>query len=97
MIHVPSLYVDRVFVGDPECEYTENMIERLTIQDYIEVKRKVRNTALKKGDIKFAPNDPNVKPDVKEQIRYKIARRAGKEVIHGMNVNLGIGIPTILP
>jgi acyl CoA:acetate/3-ketoacid CoA transferase beta subunit len=27
----------------------------------------------------------------------KIAKRAAKEVKNGMNVNLGIGIPTLLP
>lgn len=30
-------------------------------------------------------------------IRIKIARRAAQEVKNGMNVNLGIGIPTLLP
>ena len=30
-------------------------------------------------------------------MRLKIARRAAKEVKDGMNVNLGIGIPTLLP
>lgn len=29
--------------------------------------------------------------------RMKIIRRAAKEVKDGMNVNLGIGIPTLLP
>lgn len=30
-------------------------------------------------------------------IREKIARRAAKEVIDGMYINVGIGIPTIVP
>lgn len=30
-------------------------------------------------------------------VRMKIIRRAAKEVKDGMNVNLGIGIPTLLP
>lgn len=30
-------------------------------------------------------------------LRFKIARRAAKEVTNGMNINLGIGIPTCLP
>ena len=32
-----------------------------------------------------------------EKIRNKIVRRAAKELVNGMQVNLGIGIPTLLP
>ena len=32
-----------------------------------------------------------------QDARMKIIRRAAKEVEDGMNVNLGIGIPTLLP
>ena len=31
------------------------------------------------------------------EARLKIMRRAAREVSDGMNVNLGIGIPTLLP
>ena len=31
------------------------------------------------------------------RLKNKIATRAAKEVKNGMNVNLGIGIPTLLP
>ena len=32
-----------------------------------------------------------------QKVREKIARRAAQEVKHGMTVNLGIGIPTLIP
>lgn len=36
-------------------------------------------------------------PSPKQALRYKIAGRAAKLINHGMNVNLGIGIPTLVP
>lgn len=38
-----------------------------------------------------------VKISKKQWVRNKIAGRAAKEVSGGMNLNLGIGIPTLLP
>lgn len=32
-----------------------------------------------------------------EKAKFKIIKRAAKEVRNGMNVNLGIGIPLLLP
>ena len=58
------------------------------------MKRKVKYNQLLRGDVHF--NETPAKMD-KEQIRYKIAKRAAKEVSNGMTVNLGIGIPTLLP
>lgn len=69
------------------------MIERLTVSDHIEVKRKVRFSQVK--SLKF--NDQVSHEDVKEEIRLRIVTRAAKEVRNGMSVNLGIGIPTCLP
>lgn len=37
------------------------------------------------------------KPAQGEDIRVKIIKRAAKEVKDGMTINLGIGIPTLLP
>lgn len=37
------------------------------------------------------------KPAQGEDIRAKIIKRAAKEVKDGMTINLGIGIPTLLP
>ena len=36
-------------------------------------------------------------PDSFNPVRLKIMERAAKEVRNGMNINLGIGIPTLLP
>lgn len=71
------------------------MIERLTVVDHVEVKRKVRYRSVHKGRLTFKPDD--ALSNDKENIRYKIASRAAKEVKNGMSVNLGIGIPTCLP
>jgi 3-oxoacid CoA-transferase len=48
-----------------------------------------------KGNVIF--NDGKVSGSGKDHVRLKIVRRAAKEVRDGMNVNLGIGIPTLLP
>ena len=71
------------------------MIERLTLVDHLEVKRKVKFSSVQKGKLTY--RDDITGANDKDVIRYRIAARAGKEVKNGMNVNLGIGIPTILP
>ena len=93
-IHVPGMYVDRIYKMDPESHYSESVIERLTLTDHVEVKRSVSFNLLKEG--KYIFNDHPANLGTKD-IRYKIAARAAKEVRDGMNINLGIGIPTILP
>jgi 3-oxoacid CoA-transferase len=70
-IHVPGVFVTRVFKG----EKFEKRIEKLTLD---------------KGG-----KTQSSKPD--ELIRERIAKRAAKEVTKGMYVNLGIGIPTLVP
>lgn len=94
-IHVPSLFVDRIYKMDPQSKYSEKVIERLTLEDHIETKRKVRFSDIEKQLLTFKDEPPaNLS---KENIRYKIASRAAKEVRDGMNINLGIGMPTLLP
>ena len=93
-IHVPGMYVDRIYKMDPKSPYSESVIERLTLADHVETKRSVKFSLLKEGKYIFNDHPANLSG---ENIRYKIAARAAKEVKDGMNINLGIGIPTILP
>lgn len=44
-----------------------------------------------------SPLEDNAKVDAAQEKRLKIMRRAAQEVKSGMNINLGIGIPTLLP
>jgi hypothetical protein len=73
---VPSLYVDRIYKMDPRSEYSESVIERLTIENQVEVKRKVRFTSVQKRKLTF--RDDLLPADDKERLRYKIAARAAK-------------------
>ena len=76
-VHVPGVYIDRIFKSDPNNPLSEKRIEKLTIQTEAGEDAPVQ----KKGF----------------ETRMKIIRRAAQEVKDGMNVNLGIGIPTLLP
>lgn len=75
LIHTPSVFVDRIFVG----EKFERRIEKLVY------------------DNSDQPPKPADKITHKERVRNKIVARAAKEVKSGMNLNLGIGMPTLLP
>lgn len=48
-------------------------------------------------DTSDVPPKPADKLTHKERVRNKIVARAAKEVKSGMNLNLGIGMPTLLP
>lgn len=52
-IHVPSLFVDRIYKMDPQSKYSEKVIERLTLEDHIETKRKVRFSDIEKHLLTF--------------------------------------------
>lgn len=62
-----------------------------------EVKSFVNDKDIRNGNLTFGSEDPNKKNKNSDATRLKIARRAAKEVKNGMNINLGIGIPTLLP
>lgn len=94
-IHTPAVYVDRIFKADTSSPYSEKLIEKLTVSDHSEIKRLIKESDLAKGNVIF--NDGKVSGSGKDHVRLKIVRRAAKEVRNGMNINLGIGIPTLLP
>ena len=73
-IHVPGIFVKRIFKGPS----FEKRIEKLVLN---------KNTGVQQAG----------KKSRSEAIREKIAGRAVKEVTDGMYVNLGIGIPTLVP
>lgn len=52
---------------------------------------------IKNGKIKYGETAGDKKNKNADPVRLKIVKRAAKEVKDGMNINLGIGIPTLLP
>jgi 3-oxoacid CoA-transferase len=95
-IHVPAVYVDRVFKADPKSPFSELKVEKLTVKGETEVKTFVNESDIVKKNITYSQVKDS-KNKNSDPVRLKIASRAAKEVTNGMNVNLGIGIPTLLP
>lgn len=98
LIHTPGIYVNKVVLIDKNSPFSEKLIEKKTTKEGIEVLSgvdydKTTNT-LKKTYKKLKEEG---KADKGADLRHKIVQRVAKEVKNGMTINLGIGIPTLLP
>lgn len=62
-----------------------------------EIKVFVGENDLKNGKVIFGTMCHTKKNKNSDPIRLKIAKRAAMEIHHGMYINLGIGIPTLVP
>lgn len=62
-----------------------------------EIKSFVSERDLVEKKVTYEPVTGNFKNKNMDPVRLKIANRAAKEVKSGMSINLGIGIPTLLP
>jgi 3-oxoacid CoA-transferase len=95
-VHTPGVYVHRIVVKEKNSPYSEELIENVTTKDgterglIVEVD-KATNTL----KTRYRRTEKNANKDV--GIKEKIIKRAAKEVENGMTINLGIGIPTLLP
>lgn len=82
-------------VGIGELDPNEVQVPGVLVQRVVKGERYdkvIENLTLHTGDTYNLPGTPE-----QQKIREKIARRAAKEVRNGMVVNLGIGIPTLIP
>lgn len=78
---------------DPDLIHTPGVfVDRVFVGEKFE--RRIEKLVYDTSDI---PPKPADKITHKERVRNKIVSRAAKEVKSGMNLNLGIGMPTLLP
>ncbi|KAL2430670.1 Succinyl-CoA:3-ketoacid coenzyme A transferase 1, mitochondrial [Exophiala dermatitidis] len=82
-VHLPGIYVDRIVPA--------------TVPKKVELKktRPTTNSDTDTSSSSSSPSDSTVSDKLTR--RNRIARRAAKELKHGMYVNLGVGMPTLAP
>lgn len=51
---MPGVFVDRVFKVDPKSKYSEKYCEKLTVSDHSEVKRMVKESDIRSGNLSFS-------------------------------------------
>ena len=78
---------------DPDWIHTPGIfVDRVFVGEKFE--KRIEKHVYDKSDLPPTPSD---KLSHKERVRNKIVERAAKEVSDGQNINLGIGMPTLLP
>lgn len=93
-IHVPGVFVHRIYKADPNSPWSETKLQKLTVEGEADIKHYVGENDIKYGKICFNNPDLSKKNKNNDPARLKIAKRTAQEVKDGMHINLGIGIPT---
>ena len=84
MIHVPGIYVDRIV--------------QATEPKMIEVLATAKKEELGAQSVQGTEHTDHTEHEIDpKDWRHRIARRAAREIQDGYYVNLGVGIPTLVP
>lgn len=84
MIHVPGIYVDRIV--------------QATEPKMIEVLATAKKEELGAQSVQGTEHTDHAEHEIDpKDWRHRIARRAAREIQDGYYVNLGVGIPTLVP